>query len=538
MLHALCAMRDVGRGLQSNGLKPTAFITTNYDLTIEHTWSNVFGRAIHSLHNREEEFPTAYRKLNGGQPFVFHIHGSIEAPRHIIFSQSSFDGLLKKDEYLQFLRHILMTRSLIFIGLSFDDPALKKFLSYAREKLSLICEQPSFACVERNELDLARTLQEAHVTSIFYERGKNHEELWNLIGEIYKETIKTTVSVPLEPPENEEIRKLRTNLAAVYVHYRIKSKHESAGESLYAGIIRTIGWERQSKCGKVTAIDLAEELRQVLHIEINKAQAIVSKSIQSLVKLGLINQEAGSLLFQPPDDSIHEDLDKVILSLRDRINVRYSTKIQIPDERIKEFLLISLVNDGVRLAHSILSRFPLTGAAVDAILDSSYKKVFGESKNKDGELLSRAAKSLLDSPNKEEAAILGSISRIAFLTDLILHEPDLKSYNVKSRPSAIYIDANFLLPAICLHHPRHIFYCHILEKARQSGMKAIVQEGFVEETISHRRLALEEFDKEFRGKRERFENYVYYYGTSHINVFLGDLQGGYQRAKPMNFQAF
>jgi len=186
-------------------LKPTAFITTNYNLTIEHTWSNVFGKAIHSLHNREEEFPTAYRKLNGGQPFVFHIHGSIEAPRHIIFSQSSFDGLLKKDEYLQFLRHILMTRSLIFIGLSFDDPALKKFLSFAREKLSLICEQPSFACVERNELDLARTLQEAHVTSIFYEKGKNHEELWNLIDEIYKETIKTTVRVPLEPPETNGI---------------------------------------------------------------------------------------------------------------------------------------------------------------------------------------------------------------------------------------------------------------------------------------------------------------------------------------------
>jgi hypothetical protein len=70
------------------------------------------------------------------------------------------------------------------------------------------------------------------------------------------------------------------------------------------------------------------------------------------------------------------------------------------------------------------------------------------------------------------------------------------------------------------------------------GMKVIVQEGFAEETISHRRLALEEFDKEFRGKRERFENYVHYYGTSHINVFLGGFAGWLSEEKAYEFNSF
>jgi hypothetical protein len=520
------------------GSSPSAFITTNYDLVIEQIWSEVWHKNILSLRNNKEEFMTAYRKLNEGQQFVFHIHGSMEAPREIIFSKSHFGNILNKEQYFQFLRHIFMTKSLIFTGISFDDPALRQFLNYAVENLSIICEQPSFAFIENKELDLGQILQKAHVTPIFYSKQGNHGELWTIIKEIYDSISKEEKVPTVEPTEEIEINKLRSNLTAVYAHYRIKTEYESAEESIYAGIIRTIGWDIQQRCGGVNQEDLTDSLRKLLHIEADKAKLIVSKSIKILARMGLLSQSGGIFSFKMPDDTISDDLDKLILSIRDRANVRHSYKIMLKDEKIKEFLLVSLVKDGVRLAHSILSRYPLARAAIEAILESSFKEIFGDSVSKDREFLLLSIKSLLDSPNQEEAIILGSISRIAFLTDLILHEPDLKAYNIKSRPSALYIDANFLLPAICTYHPRNTFYYHILEKAKKTGMKITVQEGFIEETISHRKLAIEEFDKEFRGRRKRFEDYVYYYGASNINVFLGGFAGWLSANKDYVLQSF
>jgi hypothetical protein len=336
-------------------LIPSSFVTTNYDLVIENTWSDVYGKNILSLRNISEEFVTAHRSLNTGKQFVIHIHGSMEAPRDIVFSKSHFDDLLKIDEYFHFLRHVFMTKSIIFIGLSFRDPALRRFLDYAGEKLSLICERPSFAIIERNEVDLAQVLEKARVIPILYDKGKNHEELWNLILEVRKEVVKTEAVPLVGGPGEEEIKKLRANLAAVYAHYRIKSKHKSAADSIYAGIIRSIGWRQQCEKGEVTAMELANSLRQLLHIEIGKAQSMISSSIPSLVRMGLLTQNGDLLLFQKTDDSISEDLDRIILSIKDRANVRYSAKIMLEDEKIREFLLVSLVSDGVRLAHSILS---------------------------------------------------------------------------------------------------------------------------------------------------------------------------------------
>jgi len=69
-------------------------------------------------------------------------------------------------------------------------------------------------------------------------------------------------------------------------------------------------------------------------------------------------------------------------------------------------------------------------------------------------------------------------------------------------------------------------------------MKITVQEGFVEETLSHRRLAIEKFDEEFRGRKARFEDYVHYYGASNINVFLGGFAGWLSDEKDFDLRNF
>jgi len=191
----------------------------------------------------------------------------------------------------------------------------------------------------------------------------------------------------LETPGQAEIDKLRSNLAAVYTHYRVKSEYQSAVDSIFTGLIRAIGWEIHRSTGKVTLEDLEKALRQLLHIEAGKARLSVAKAVQTLVRMGLASLEHGSYLFKQPDDSIDEDLGKVTKSIKDRINVRYSARISLKDEKVKEFILVSLVHDGVRLAHSILSRYPLTGAVIDSILESSYEKVLEKPIDREGQLL-------------------------------------------------------------------------------------------------------------------------------------------------------
>jgi len=210
------------------------FITTNYDMTIEETWSSINASSIPSFSNTPDDFIGAHRYLSRNkEPFVIHIHGVITKATTLVLCKDHYDKIKNIEAYSQFLRHLIMTRSLLFVGFSFLDPAIKSFLDYANSVLKFICDNPSFAAIPETNKDLVPFLQASNVTPIVYKSTDNHAGLWALIKWLKDELKKTHTShIPVSIYSDSEINKLKHNLAAVYTHFRIKAKYRSVQDAI------------------------------------------------------------------------------------------------------------------------------------------------------------------------------------------------------------------------------------------------------------------------------------------------------------------
>ncbi len=513
------------------------FITTNFDCTLEDSWSQVKQSHIASLSNAPDDFLSAHRLISQDKPLVSHIHGIIIKPTSLVLCRSHYKKLLDISEYFHFLRHLLMTRSILFLGFSFDDPALKAFIEYTKAKLQLICDKPSFAIISDDDRELRDFLQQAGITPVCFKKDKDFSALWGLIRWIENKLRESKIPDQALPSENEEIVKLKYNLASVYTHFKIRRSYKNIYESILAGIVHFAGNILINQGKETKEANICKYIAAFLHISEKEATTIVRKTLDSLIINKQASFENDSYLFTKIDDSIDKDLAIIVKSIQDRCKIRYLYAITIPEDQIRNFIYSSLVADGVRLAHSILTKYPIPEASLEDILERKFDSLFG-SKHKDKTFITKTLWSLFNSPNKKEAEILGTISRIAFLTDLSLHEPDLNSLNIKRNIQHIYLDASVLLPAICSFHPRANYYLSLIKRAQKAGMITNVSLGFLEEMVSHRANAIETFEREFTDRQKRFSDFVLYNGSDNINVFLGGFSGWLHAEKDYDFYGY
>lgn len=449
---------QINNNLKSlSNLRIEQFITTNYDQTFEDLWSLSKKISIPSLCNAKEDFLAAHRFVASNKPFVIHIHGTIIKPTSIVLCRSHYDKLKNIESYFHFLKHLLMTQSILFMGFSFDDPALKAFIEYTRDNLQLICERPSFALISQDDKELNTFLQKAGITPVYFKKNNDYAGLWKLIGWLASQLKKS--ETPEEPPidSNDEILKLKHNLASVYTHFKIKRSYHNIYASILTGIVHFMGNTLCKQGVKPKEENIIQSISAFLHISDKEAAIIVRQSLDSLIINEQALRENDYYSFVEIDDSIDNDLDILVKAVKERCKLRYSHGLSIPEEEIRNFIYNALVTDGVRLAHSILTEYPIPESSLGDILERNVTSLIGTT-TKEKNLLLKAVWSLFQSPNKREAEILGTISRIAFLTDLSLHSPDLKSLGFKKFMQHLYLDASILMPAICPYHPRVNYY--------------------------------------------------------------------------------
>lgn len=113
------------------GINVTAIVTTNYD---------------HSLHDAHATFKKSWAvpiergdgSLRGAslrkEFFVARIHGRAELPTSMVVDTQDYRLLEADKDYWDFLLHILSSRSILFLGFSFIDPAIDHILSTYEEK--------------------------------------------------------------------------------------------------------------------------------------------------------------------------------------------------------------------------------------------------------------------------------------------------------------------------------------------------------------------------------------------------------------------
>lgn len=100
-------------------LEPAFFITTNYDSSlIDFKNGDKYPYTL-------DQIEDAHELLNKGDQIVLHLHGHIRVLKSMIITKEDYENLYKDDRIKDYLKAIMGTKNLLFIGFSFDDQYFK-----------------------------------------------------------------------------------------------------------------------------------------------------------------------------------------------------------------------------------------------------------------------------------------------------------------------------------------------------------------------------------------------------------------------------
>lgn len=465
-------------------LSPAAIFTTNYDHQIEKHWENIGGSRLPSYSNTKHDLKFALRKLTTKSPFVCHIHGSLDRPARIALAGREYEKLYSSEELVTLLKRIALQYPIIFVGYSLSDPDLEQIIGRARDKYELACANESFVLAPKSDRSVAQKASKFSLTPVYYD---THDELWNAIRDI------GTIDVASDFGENdddekgtssEEISRVRSILSAAYAHYRVQESHQTVSSSVYSGVVQSIVQDRTSN-GQIRKKDLIDAVQGLLECDTSKAQEVTELGVKELRLTNQVDIADGLYQFSGCDDRINPDIEELVREIRRRARVRYGRELALSSEAIRELLVKVLVVDGVSLAHAYIARGNPSesrmGDAVDNAVDELGLEITAERK-----VLKKAISSLFSSPSAKEAEILGRISRLAFVSDIVLSLPrDLPGRS--GEPDRVYLDTNVVLPALVGGHPKTAYFRNVLKTLSARNIEVAFDTCFVEELVNHRR---------------------------------------------------
>ncbi|SFQ97144.1 SIR2 family NAD-dependent protein deacylase [Poseidonocella sedimentorum] len=184
--------------LMLNLMQFPVFLTTNYDWVLD----DILRPRPRILTYRDHETLLGLMgetfQAPGESPFVFKLNGDLSAPRSIVLGQADRLGLHDPAAALgQGLRKaitaVMQSRSLLFLGYSFDAPGYRDLLVEIGRQLGPR-NRPHFAIIPRHELDRIPTRaaleQEANVTFFPFDvedapkDGDTYRGLWQFLSQI------------------------------------------------------------------------------------------------------------------------------------------------------------------------------------------------------------------------------------------------------------------------------------------------------------------------------------------------------------------
>lgn len=103
-------------------LGPTSFITTNYDRLIEKAFDKVHNGQVLRVVNNNQTVEQARITKYGASQFVFTPHGRAEHSDTIILATEDYRSLRTRSATPETLRHLLVSRPVVYIGFGLQDP--------------------------------------------------------------------------------------------------------------------------------------------------------------------------------------------------------------------------------------------------------------------------------------------------------------------------------------------------------------------------------------------------------------------------------
>ena len=168
-------------------LRSPLIITTNYDLLLEDAYAKQYGKTAQHLTYREA--PKIQALLQGhrlwhDRPSIFKIHGSVAMPSDAILSEMDYRNLLYREPgYRLVLSAIFVTKVVLMLGFSFDDPEIRLLMESLRESLKY-GSQPDYIVIERDkkgQVELRRWREDFGLEAIEYDPSPGHGEVLKLV---------------------------------------------------------------------------------------------------------------------------------------------------------------------------------------------------------------------------------------------------------------------------------------------------------------------------------------------------------------------
>jgi len=132
------------------------------------------GKALHEFVGKQAaEF---VHVLKGSTPFIVNVHGTIADESSWVFTDKELESLLKDAGYLQFINSCMCTKTILFVGITADDIAVKKHFDKLSEGDIKFGEH--YWITDRSDADTYAWAEDMGVRIINYNVDENdHGEL-------------------------------------------------------------------------------------------------------------------------------------------------------------------------------------------------------------------------------------------------------------------------------------------------------------------------------------------------------------------------
>ncbi len=493
-------------------------VTTNFDGSLlraraetQQSW-DVFGEADADL--------AAARVAS--RPFLVRLHGRIEVPEGVVFADRHYRNLGGRAQYVEFFRELFLNRNLVFFGFSFADPEVSRLIGDMTKAVRSVFRREAYALMPTPvRPDLVEELRQAAIVVVPYSPANAHDEAWQLLA-AYRE------GPPVISPTDYEADQLRSHLAAAYARAKGKAFRSDRDRMLSALLVPLL-----AECGPNKVVELQDVLSRVeesLALPRSFDRSHIMDALAILERDGLIVLHGSTVLIgdvSTPDE-LSKDADRLVDGVIARAKVRRrDTGLERHRDKLGQAVVAALALDGLHLAHTLIRAHPLDNGRLEAVVGDAVARV-GIARQH-AESATASIVELVTSPDAEEEAILGNISAVVFSTALLLADPMLADKVADPFERGAYIDASVLLPWLADGHPLQEAYISILNAFEPGRVRVL--SGYLNEVVSHRKLAVEAFEQIAGADTDRFARYASLFELHNINVFLGGFAGALERGE-------
>jgi hypothetical protein len=500
--------------------------TTNFDRALFDAYAGANGRAAREV-NLDD--PTMKGAAFATEFYIARIHGRVEVPSSMRLSEGDMVGLGINVDYQNFLAHLFTRRQVLFIGFSFLDPAIKAVLAAVTARFGSFHGNEHVALVPKGDTSsLGTQLAKHSIKIVGYDAAQGHAELWGAIAALASKGSSVPLADGHRDAREQPFRIAKKYLATAYARIRVGGQSGPLGKAVIEGVVS--GMLRAAPSVGLTEADLVRDIGRELALDQQTSATLVSQSLFALGRDKIVQlvpgaAEARYVSKEANTGSYQSAIDRLVDGVVNRHLIREKSKDSVALRNFLERVFVALVlRRGWDLGAAFAARKVPEDIDVFSVLESVNEGRF--SNNALGSIAS-SVEDLLTRPDDTEAFLLAELGKLGFGLELLIESPHDALFIQRTIPERIYIDANVLMPAITPGHPHSEIFNQTITALQESANKAVanvaicVYEGFLNEIVSHRQLAIE-IMRERNGEGALWaEREVGLLGSAGVNVYVG-----------------